>query len=218
MAYTAVLLSDTATPSWHEGYREMPFVFVGSAALAAGGLGMLAAPTGEAAPARYFALGGAALELAAEHRMESSMGVTAEPLHEGKAGAFMKAAKTLTAAGALGTLFAGRSRRVAAASGASLLAARCAPGSGSSTPASSRRVTPSTPSFRSASGSRRTTAGDSRKERQPGDGAARLSSARCPPYRSSSPWPRAPARAARRRPPGSRPSGPRGRLSRWCRC
>ena len=123
MAYTAVLVSDTATPSWHEGYREMPFVFVGSAALAAGGLGMLAAPTSESAPARYFALGGAALELAAERRMESTMGVTAEPLHEGTAGAFMKASKALTAAGALGTLFAGRSRRVAAASGASLLAA-----------------------------------------------------------------------------------------------
>ncbi|HET6878024.1 MAG TPA: NrfD/PsrC family molybdoenzyme membrane anchor subunit [Jatrophihabitans sp.] len=122
MSYTAVLVSDTATPSWHEGYREMPFLFTGSAALAAGGLAILAVPTSESAPARYFALGGAALELAAEHRMESSMGIAAEPLHEGKAGAFMKAAKTLTVAGALGTLFAGRSRRIAAVSGASLLA------------------------------------------------------------------------------------------------
>src|SRR5690606_6901121 len=26
-AYTAVLLSDTATPAWHSAYREMPFVF-----------------------------------------------------------------------------------------------------------------------------------------------------------------------------------------------
>ena len=35
-AYTAVLLSDTAVPAWHDGYREMPFVFTGSAAMAAG--------------------------------------------------------------------------------------------------------------------------------------------------------------------------------------
>ncbi len=35
-SYTAVLLADTATPAWHEAYRELPFVFVGSAAAAAG--------------------------------------------------------------------------------------------------------------------------------------------------------------------------------------
>ena len=44
-AYTAVLLADTATPSWHEAHRELPFVFVGSAAAAAGGLGLLALRT-----------------------------------------------------------------------------------------------------------------------------------------------------------------------------
>lgn len=123
MSYTAVLISDTATPSWHEGYREMPFVFVGSAAAAAGGLGMLAAPPDEAAPARAFAIGGVALELAAQQRMESSMGLTAEPLHEGKAGTFMKASKALSAVGALGAVFAGRDRRIAAVSGLSLLGA-----------------------------------------------------------------------------------------------
>jgi hypothetical protein len=123
MSYTAVLISDTATPSWHDGYREMPFVFVGSAAAAAGGFGLLAAPIDEAGPARAFAVGGVALEMAAQHRMESSMGMTAEPLHEGKAGMFMKASKAFSAVGAVGALFAGRDRRVAAASGFSLLAA-----------------------------------------------------------------------------------------------
>ena len=122
-SYTAVLLSDTATPSWHSGYRELPFVFVGSAALAAGGLGMLGAPVEQAGAARRMALGGALLELAAEQRMESSMGVSAEPLHQGKAGMLMKLSKALTALGALGSLFAGRDRRIAAASGVSLLAA-----------------------------------------------------------------------------------------------
>src|SRR5689334_6220609 len=85
-AYTAVLLSDTATPSWHEAYRELPFVFVGSAAAASGGLGMVGAPLREAGPARRLAVGGALLELAAEHQMERSMGITAEPLHQGRAG------------------------------------------------------------------------------------------------------------------------------------
>jgi hypothetical protein len=121
-AYTAVLLSDTATPSWHEAYRELPFVFCGSAAAASGGLAMMTCPVGEAGPARAFALGGAIVELAMERRMEQSMGLTAEPLHEGKAGTYMKAAKALTVAGAAGTLLSGRSRSVAVLSGAALLA------------------------------------------------------------------------------------------------
>jgi hypothetical protein len=122
MSYTAVLVSDTATPSWHEGYREMPFLFVGSAFSAAGGFGMLAAPVNEAAPARRVACAGAALELAAEHRMERSMGLAAEPMHSGKAGRYLRISKALTALGAVGSLFAGRSRAVAASSGAALLA------------------------------------------------------------------------------------------------
>jgi formate-dependent nitrite reductase membrane component NrfD len=122
MAYTAVLISDTAIPSWHEGYRELPFVFAGSGAAAAGGLGMLAAPTVESGPARAFAIGGVLIEAAAEHQMESSMGIAAEPLHAGKAGAFMRASKALSAAGALGAVFGGRDRRIAAVAGLSLLA------------------------------------------------------------------------------------------------
>ncbi|WP_228551677.1 NrfD/PsrC family molybdoenzyme membrane anchor subunit [Mumia zhuanghuii] len=120
-AYTAVLLSDTATPSWHSAYKELPFVFVGSASAAAAGVGMIAAPTHETGPVRRMAAAGALLELAMEQRMERSMGVTAEPLHHGKAGRLMRAAKVLTAAGAAGTLVAGRSRALAAASGAALV-------------------------------------------------------------------------------------------------
>ena len=122
MSYTAVLMADTATPSWHDGYREMPFVFVGSAAAASGGLGLLAAPLEENAPARAFALGGVVLETLAEHQMESSMGLTAEPLHQGRAGRYLRASRALSLVGGLGVLFAGRDRRIAAASGASLLA------------------------------------------------------------------------------------------------
>jgi formate-dependent nitrite reductase membrane component NrfD len=121
-AYTAVLLADTSTPSWHAAYKELPFVFVGSAAAASAGLGMIGAPVDQAGPARRLALGGAALELVAERIMERTMGVTAEPLHHDEAGRLMRAATLLTAGGALGTLLAGRSRTAAVLSGAALLA------------------------------------------------------------------------------------------------
>jgi hypothetical protein len=122
-SYTAVLLSDTATPSWHEARHQLPFVFVGSAATAAGGLGMLGAPPGEAGPARRLATGGAVLELVMEKRMELSMGITAEPLHHGTAGRLMRAGRALTISGAVGgSLLGRRSRPAAALSGAALLA------------------------------------------------------------------------------------------------
>jgi formate-dependent nitrite reductase membrane component NrfD len=121
-AYTAVLLADTATPSWHAAYKELPFVFVGSAAAASAGLGLITSPLDETGPVRRMAAGGAVLELFMEHRMERSMGITAEPLHQGQAGRLMRAAKALTVAGAAGSLLAGRSRTAAVLSGAALLA------------------------------------------------------------------------------------------------
>lgn len=121
-AYTAVLLSDTATPAWHSAYEELPFVFCGSAAAASGGLGLLGAPVAEAGPARVFAVGGALVELAAERRMERSMGLPAETLHKGRAGRLMKASKALTTAGALGALAGRRSRVLSMVSGAALMA------------------------------------------------------------------------------------------------
>jgi hypothetical protein len=121
-SYTAVLLSDTATPTWHDAHRHLPFVFVGSAAAASGGLGMLGAPVHEAGPARRLAVGGALLELAVERRMEQTMGLTARPLHEGHAGQLMRASTVLTAAGVAGTLLlGGRSRGAAALSGIALM-------------------------------------------------------------------------------------------------
>lgn len=121
-AYTAVLLTDTATPSWHAAYRELPFVFVSSGSAAAAGLGLLTSPVAETGPVRRLAVGAAAVELVMEHRMERSMGMTAEPLHQGRAGWLMRASKVLTIAGAAGSLLAGRSRAAAMLSGAALLA------------------------------------------------------------------------------------------------
>jgi len=100
-AYTGVLISNTAVPAWHDGYREMPFVFVSSAATAAGGLGVLAVRRTEAAPARRALLAGAVAEIVTLHLMERRMGMTAEPYHRGRAGRLLKAASALTAAGGL---------------------------------------------------------------------------------------------------------------------
>ena len=45
-AYTSVLIGDTAAPAWHDAHRELPYLFVGSAATAAGGLGLLTVAPG----------------------------------------------------------------------------------------------------------------------------------------------------------------------------
>jgi formate-dependent nitrite reductase membrane component NrfD len=121
-SYTAVLIADTATPAWHDARRELPFVFVASAAAAAGGLGMLGTPLDEAAPARRLALIGALSEIAGEQVMERSMGLSAETLHSGLGGRIMLAGKACTGVGTVGTLLGGRSRVVSAAAGVALLA------------------------------------------------------------------------------------------------
>ena len=133
-SYTAVLLSDTAVPAWHDGYREMPFVFTGSAAMAAGGLGLLAAPAGESGPARNLALAGQVMEMLAFERMTRRMGMTAEPYHRGRGGAYIRVGQVLGALGATGAALAGTPvvpagwpRRIAAAvSGAALVGASAA--------------------------------------------------------------------------------------------
>jgi hypothetical protein len=133
-AYTAVLIGDTAVPAWHDGYRELPFVFTGSAAMAAGGLGLLAAPARESGPARNLALLGQVVEMAAFERMTRRIGLVAEPYRTGRAGAYLRAGQVLGALGSAGAALsgtpavpAGRSRRVlAAASGAALLGASAA--------------------------------------------------------------------------------------------
>ena len=125
-SYTAALISDTAVPAWHYGYPEMPFVFTGSGAMAAGGLGLLAVPLAEAAPARNLALLGAALEAAAFGRMEHRIGMVAEPYSEGRGGRYVKAGKALALLGAAGAVAGWRSRLGSALSGGALIAASAA--------------------------------------------------------------------------------------------
>ncbi|HEY3685396.1 MAG TPA: NrfD/PsrC family molybdoenzyme membrane anchor subunit [Streptosporangiaceae bacterium] len=129
--YTAVLLADTAIPSWHDAHRELPFLFAGSAMASAAGALMIAAPVAEQAPVRNLAAIGGAVELAAAHRVETGLGLVGEPYSIGKSGRLLRAGRALTAAGiglsVAGGLVSRRSRglgRAAAVlSGTALVAA-----------------------------------------------------------------------------------------------
>jgi hypothetical protein len=126
-AYTAALITDTAVPAWHDGFREMPFVFVGSGASAAGGLGLLAAPVSQNTPARNAAVFGTALELAASRLMEKRIGkLAAEPYHHGRGGRYMKLGEVLAGAGLAGALLGQRNRVASALAGAALIASSAA--------------------------------------------------------------------------------------------
>lgn len=122
--YTAVLICDTAVPSWHEGYREMPFVFAGSAATAAAGWALVSAPPGQTGPARRTAVLGAVLELGAFRLMKRHAGLAAEPYEKGAPRTWLRAAEGLTAGGALLAACAGRRRGrvLGALAGTALLA------------------------------------------------------------------------------------------------
>jgi Polysulphide reductase, NrfD len=121
--YTAALIANTAVPAWHEGRRDLPFLFAGSAASAAAGWGLVVAPVAENEPAVRMAVLGALVELGAEQLMERRLGMIAATLHQGKAGKRLRLAKGLTAAGAATAgLLARRNRPAAIAAGAALLA------------------------------------------------------------------------------------------------
>jgi formate-dependent nitrite reductase membrane component NrfD len=121
--YTAVLLCDTAVPAWHAAHREMPYVFAGSAASAAGGFGLLAAPLAEQGPARRLAVIGSAVELAAKKLLERRLGDQAEPYLTGRANTVLRVGEVLTVGGLAGAAVSARSRIGSALSGLALLTA-----------------------------------------------------------------------------------------------
>ena len=122
-SYPAVLFSQTAVPAWHDSHRELPFVFTGSAAASAGGLGMVLAPVVEAGPARRLAVVGGVAELLASRRMEHRPGVTSVSFRSGRAASLLTRARVLTAVGVVGAAVLGRRSRVASVvAGAALLA------------------------------------------------------------------------------------------------
>jgi hypothetical protein len=122
--YTAVLLSDTANPTWNAAHRDLPFVFVSSASLASAGLAMVTTPVAETGPARCLAVLGVIGDLTAVKLMERRMDpVAAEPLHHGHPGTMLRWSERLAVAGGLGALLGGRNRMVAALSGLALMTA-----------------------------------------------------------------------------------------------
>ena len=157
-SYTAVLLSQTAVPAWHEAHEELPFIFTGSAAASAGGLGMIVAPVrggGPGAPA-----GAATARSSSSPRRagwSTGSGCVGEAFDTGEARRDLRcgAAGSPRRACSAPLLLGRRSRLAAAgcrrrAAGRRLLrAARHA-----ATPASSPPRTRSTSSSRSAAGSR----------------------------------------------------------------
>jgi len=125
-AYTGALIADTAVPAWHDGYLEMPFVFVGSGAMAAGGFGLLAAPLEQSAPARNMAILGLVTEASAFERMTRRIGMVAEPYHSGRGGAYVRAGQVLSVLALAGALLGRRSRAISMLSGAAFMAASAA--------------------------------------------------------------------------------------------
>lgn len=123
--YTAALVANTAVPAWHEAHRELPFVFGGSGAQAAGGLAMMLVPTEQAGPARRMALAGAAVEVVAAEGI-LRRGLVAEPYREGRPGRLMTIARTATTAAAALTVVGRRSRVLSAIAGATYVASSLA--------------------------------------------------------------------------------------------
>lgn len=115
--YTAALLSNTAVPLWHEGYREMPFLFGSSAAAAAGGLATALTSVAEAGPARRLAVVGALGDLVSIELLHRRLGDLAEPYRTGRPSTLLKVARVLQVGGLVTTPLARRSRLCAGLSG-----------------------------------------------------------------------------------------------------
>ena len=121
-AYTGALLADTAVPAWHEAHRELPYLFVSSAASAAGGLGLALVRSEQAGPARNLAVVGAGAELVTKSLLIRRLGPVAEPYQSGRAGHLMEAAEILTAGALAAAALGGRNRVTATLAGAALVA------------------------------------------------------------------------------------------------
>lgn len=130
-SYTAVLLADTAVPAWHEARGELPVLFVGSAAAAGAGAGLVisgltpGALTENGPAARLGALG-AAVELVAgrvlEHRLDALPGGVSDSYRTGRAGRWNRLAHALTAIGGVGAVLGRGSRAGSVAAGIALAA------------------------------------------------------------------------------------------------
>jgi polysulfide reductase-like protein len=112
--YTSVLLSTTAVPVWSEIRRSLPWQFVASAVTGAASLlQLMKLNPREESIVRRFAVAGAGADLAAGRAIDRDAGRIAgvgDPLHEGRAGSLLKAAKAMTAGSLAINLLPGRAR------------------------------------------------------------------------------------------------------------
>ena len=120
--YTGALLANTAVPAWHEAHRELPFLFAGSGASAAGGMALLLTPVQHSRPARRMAIAGAAIEITASELLKRRLGMVAEPYERGRPGRLMRLASRMTLGATVVSTLSGRSRAVSAICGAALVA------------------------------------------------------------------------------------------------
>jgi formate-dependent nitrite reductase membrane component NrfD len=115
--YTAVLISDTAVPAWHESRKTMPALFAAGSAMSAAGAGLAFGPA-QGAMCVNLAVGAAIVEILTLQQHHRELGPKQSKAYEtGKAKTYMTLARSLTVAGAL---LARPQRRVA---GIALLAA-----------------------------------------------------------------------------------------------
>jgi formate-dependent nitrite reductase membrane component NrfD len=121
--YTGVLVADTAMPVWHEGRRELPWIFAASASASAGAAASMFVHPRDAGQARRLAVAGVLAEGALMQAMELRLGKVGEVYRQGEAGKFSRAAKGLATAGALLLARRGRKSRAAAVAGGALVCA-----------------------------------------------------------------------------------------------
>lgn len=112
--YTAVLVSNSAIPVWHEMRRSLPALFAASsAASAASALDLMALTPSEEEAVHRFGVAGKVAELVAMQAVErdvSRVERVGRPLHEGVSGALWRASKAATAASLALSLLPGRAR------------------------------------------------------------------------------------------------------------
>lgn len=121
--YTGVLIADTAVPVWHEGRRELPWIFGASAAASAGAVASMFVHPRDAGPARRIAVAGVLAEGALMQAMELRLGTVGEVYRQGAAGKLSWAAKGLSVAGAALLARRGRKSRTSAVVGGALVCA-----------------------------------------------------------------------------------------------
>ncbi len=122
-SYTGVLISDTAVPAWHDGADEMPVAFVGSGAMAAGGMSLLLCGTAGSRASRRFAVVGAGVELVALERMRRRLGIVAETYSRGRQQWLLRVGRTFAVAGAIAAVAFRKNDPATRIGGACLVAA-----------------------------------------------------------------------------------------------